>query len=229
MAATAVHPFHPATTRAPAPAGHFVQMQDAGGPTQFDVEAEEARVWEKKGRRLRRAALAMGILMAVSILCLLYSLIVVRWAIIDYSQPEKTAYQIVDRIGAFKFGLMCDTVMILADSFIGILMGLILIGAGVTPAVSVMVVAFRIIQQAILGANTINMLAALVLLDPNNRLYNVIQTYFYSDWTLGIGQNLAYLFLVINRYGHIYSECKSCILFTLWNAWPSHSPSKPRL
>lgn len=231
MAATAVHPFHgPPGNKGPpihAPGGNFVQMKDGAGPPMFDIDAEEARVWEKKGRRLRRAALGMGILMAISIVCQLYSLIVVRWAIIDYYQPEKTAYQIIDRIGAFKFGLFCDTIMIIADSFVGILMGMILVGSGVNPAMSVMVVVFRVIQQAILGANTINMMAALVLLDPTNRLYNVIQTYFYSDWTLGIGQNLAYLFLIINRYGHIYSEFFagiSMLLFgfiiVMWGVFP---------
>ena len=210
MAATAVHPFRqPPTPEGQQQSGsQFVQMQDGAAGPGFDIHQEEVRVLEKRGRRLRRAALAMGIFLVISIICTCSSFFAIRWNLIDYFQPEKTHYVIEERIGAFRFGVLCETLMIIAETFIGILMGIILIGAGVNPAMSVMVVTFKIIQQAICGANAITLVAALLLYDPANRYSSVIQAFFYSDWTLGIGQNLAYLFLLINRYGHIFSECK---------------------
>ena len=225
MAATAVHPFRqPPTPEGQQQSGsQFVQMQDGAAGPGFDIHQEEVRVLEKRGRRLRRAALAMGIFLVISIICTCYSFFAIRWNLIDYFQPEKTHYVIEERIGAFRFGVLCETLMIIAETFIGILMGIILIGAGVNPAMSVMVVTFKIIQQAICGANAITLVAALLLYDPANRYSSVIQAFFYSDWTLGIGQNLAYLFLLINRYGHIFSECKfhrqvqpSLIWFGFW-------------
>ena len=206
MAAKAVHPFaHEGKASPLTEENQFVQMRDGQEPS-YEYDEVEALEMEKRGRRLRRAALTAGILSVFSILCLIYSTVAIRWVIVDWSNPEKTAYKISDSIRAFQVGIFCDTLLVVLETFVGVLIGLILIGAGVNPAMSVLTVVFKIMQQAVMGANIIHLFVASILLDKNIALNSVIKTYFFSDYAGTMGSNMAYLFLVINKYGNIFAQ-----------------------
>ena len=92
----------------------FVKMQDDN----YELSEEEALELEARGRRLRRAALATGILMSVSILCMIYNQIAIHWVIIDWSEPELTSYTIIDNMGAFKMGILCDTLIVILQTMV---------------------------------------------------------------------------------------------------------------
>jgi hypothetical protein len=217
MAATAVHPFDHQTQGQPAPAegNQFVQMRDGQTPAHPNdgmvyMDEEEALAIEKRGRRLRRAALAAGILSVISIVCIIYTTIAVRWVIVDWTQAELTAYSIADNMVAFKVGILCDMTMVILQTFIGVLICMILIGAGVNPAMSIMAVVFKILQLAIMGANIIHLFVASILLDRDLAISDTIKSTFFSDYnaTDSIGTNLVYLFLVMNKYGNIFAQGK---------------------
>jgi hypothetical protein len=229
MAATAVHPFDYQAEGQPAPAeenqfvqmpapaeeNQFVQMRDDQPPMHPDdgmmyMNEEEALAIEKRGRRLRRAALATGILSVLSIVCMIYTTIAVRWVIVDWTHAELTAYSIADNMVAFKIGILCDVAMIILQTFIGVLISMILIGAGVNPAMSIMAAVFKIMQLAIMGANVIHLFVASILLDRDLAISSTITNTFFSSYSAqdSIGTNLVYLFLVMNKYGNIFAQGK---------------------
>ena len=197
---------NPEATHSPQAAGdqtHFVQMTDEEA-----LYHEEAMIMEKRGRRLRRAALTAGIFQAVAITCLLYTAITVRWVLIEWQQPERTVYEIGNSMGLFKMGIFADTVMVISETFVGVLIGLILIGAGVNPATSSLVIVFKVVAAAIMGANVIFMIAAGLLVDEDLPIYKVIENYFYSDYQPPIGTQMAYYMLLINKYGLTFAQGK---------------------
>jgi hypothetical protein len=216
----------PATTPAPAEpaASQFVQMTD-------DEAAyhEEVEILEKRGRRLRRAALAAGIFQAITIVCTIYTTITVRWVLIEWMQPEKTAYEITESIGLYKLGIFSDCLVTVTDTIVGVLLGMILIGAGVNPATSGVVIVFKLIQQAIMGANVVFLIGAGLLLDENLANAKIITQYFYSDNQPPIGTQVAYLLLLLNKYGHIFAQVFAGIHFGLlgfsvimWGVFPRY-------
>eukprot|EP00339_Tiarina_fusa_P002488 CAMPEP_0117045108 /NCGR_PEP_ID=MMETSP0472-20121206/31218_1 /TAXON_ID=693140 ORGANISM="Tiarina fusus, Strain LIS" /NCGR_SAMPLE_ID=MMETSP0472 /ASSEMBLY_ACC=CAM_ASM_000603 /LENGTH=292 /DNA_ID=CAMNT_0004757007 /DNA_START=41 /DNA_END=919 /DNA_ORIENTATION=- len=200
----------------------FVQMTDEEAMYQ-----EEAMIMEKRGRRLRRAALTAGIFQAISIVCIMYTAITVRWVLIEWNQPERTAYEIGNSIGLFKMGIVADTTMVISETFVGVLLGLILIGAGVNPATSSLIITFKVVATAIMGANVIFMIAAGLLLDENLPIYKTVSQYFYSDYQPPIGTQLAYLMLLINKYGLTFAQVFSGVhlgllgfTIVMWGVFP---------
>lgn len=181
----------------------FIQMTDEEAAYQQEVEK-----LEKRGKRLRRAALTAGIFALISIVCTIYTTISVRWLLIEPQQPERTAYQITESMAAFKFGIVGDSLVVVSDTLVGALIGLILIGAGVNPATSSILVVFKVLQQALNGANILFMIAAGLLLDERLPIYDVIAKYFYSDNMPPIGTQISYLFLMLNQYGHYFAQSK---------------------
>jgi hypothetical protein len=96
------------------------------------------------------------------------------------------------------------------------LLGLILIGAGVNPATSSIIIAFKLIQQAINGANILFAVAAGLLLDGNLPISATIQKYFYSDNMPPIGTQISYMFLMLNQYGHYFMQSKYRTMTPFW-------------
>jgi len=199
------------------------------------MSEEEARYQEEcdklaaRGKRLRRAALSTGILTVISILCTIYTTIAIRWVLIEWQQPEKTAYSITESMAAFKIGIFFDLVVCLLDIVIGVTLGLILVGAGVNPATAVTLCTFKIVQQAVSAANLIFLIAAGLLLDDNLPIAEVIQKYFYSDNMPPIGTQISFLLLMINQYGHYLSQVFGGVYmfmlgFTivLWGVFPRY-------
>jgi hypothetical protein len=181
----------------------FVQMTDEEALYQQEVEK-----LEKRGKRLRRAALGAGIFSIISIVCTIYTTIAVRWVLIEWMQPEKTAYQIAESMPAFKFGILGDLIVVVSDTLVGVLLGLILIGAGVNPATSSLIIVFKVIQQAIMGVNVLFLITAGFLLDESLPTYQIMQKYYYSDNMPPIGTQISYLFLMMNQYGHHLAQSK---------------------
>jgi hypothetical protein len=208
MAATAANVNVPAQGAVAAPQSQFVQM-----PDEEAIYQEEVMVMDKRGRRLRRAALAAGICLVISIVCTIYTTVAIRWVLIEWDQPEKTAYAISESLFSFKLGILSDTILTVVDTLVGVLIGMILIGAGVNPATSVLIIVFKIIQQAIMGANVIFMIAAGILVDEDLPIYGTIKNYFYSDYQPPIGTQMTYLFLLINKYGQIFAQGKGTIAY----------------
>jgi hypothetical protein len=205
-------------------ADQFIQMTDSEA-----VYEEECQKLEARGKRLRRAALITGILTVVSIVCTIYNMIAVRWVLVEWEQPEKTAYQITENMTVFKIGTFLELVICIVDVVIGITLGLIMVGAGVNPATAVTICTFKIVQQAISAANLIFLVGATLLLDVSSPIYEVIQKYFYSDNMPPIGTQLSYLLLLVNQYGFYTQQIfggmymvllGSCI--SLWGVFPRY-------
>jgi hypothetical protein len=205
-------------------ADQFIQMTDSEA-----VYDEECNKLEARGKRLRRAALLTGILTVVSILCTIYTTIAVRWVLVEWSQPEKTAYDISENMAAFKLGTFLEIVVCIVDVVIGITLGLIMVGAGVNPATAVTICTFKVVQQAISAANIIFLVGAGLLLDSSSPIYDVIQKYFYSDNMPPIGTQLSYLLLLVNQYGFYLQQIfggmymvllGACI--SMWGVFPRY-------
>jgi len=206
------------------PADQFIQMTDSEA-----VYEEECQKLEKRGRRLRRAALSTGILTIISILCTIYTTIAVRWVLIEWQQPEKTMYEITEALPMFKIGIFFDLVVSIVDVVIGVTLGLILVGAGVNPATAVTICTFKIVQQAISAANIIFLVATSLLLDSSSPIYDIVQKYFYSDNMPPIGTQISYMFLLMNQYGHYMQQIFGGVYmfllgFTivLWGVFPRY-------
>lgn len=195
-------------TETASPDQQFVQMTDEEA-----IYQEEVALMEKRGRRLRRAALTAGIFQAISVVCMIYSTIAIRWVLIEWMQPEKTVYQIAENMGMFKLGIISDTIKAVADTLVGVLVGMILIGAGVNPATSSLIVVFKIIAQAIAGISVIFLLASTVLVDENLAVYQTIQNYFYNDNMPPIGTQVAYLMLLLNKYSALFAQGKKRLCY----------------
>jgi len=159
-----------------------------------------------RGKRLRRAALSAGIMTVISIICTIYTTIAVRWALIEWEQPERTASSISEYIGVFKLGIFFDALVCILDIHIGVTLGLILVGAGVNPATACTVVVFKIVQQAVSAAALIFMIGSSLMLDESMPIFETIQKYFYSDNLPPIGTQISFMFLMLNQYGHYLSQ-----------------------
>jgi len=179
----------------------FIQMTDS--EADYKVECQKLA---KRGKRLRRAALTTGILTVISIMCTIYTTIAVRWVLIEWLQPEKTAYEISESMTIFKIGIFFDLLTCIVDVIIGVTLGLIMVGAGVNPATAVTICTFKIVQQAISAANIIFLVGAGLLLDVKSPLYEVMQKYFYSDNMPPIGTQISYLLLLINQFGYYIQQ-----------------------
>lgn len=202
----------------------FVQMSESDAAYE-----EECQKLEKRGKRLRRAALTTGILTAVSIICTIYTTIAIRWVLIEWQLPEKTAYEITESMFMFKTGIFLELVVCIVDVIVGITLGLIIVGAGVNPATAVTICTFKVVQQAVSAANIVFLVGAGILLDSNSSFYQVIQNYFYSDNMPPIGTQISYLLLIINQYGYYTQQIfggvymillGACI--TMWGVFPRY-------
>lgn len=202
----------------------FIQMTDSEA-----VYEEECQKLEKRGKRLRRAALTTGILTVISIIATIYTTIAVRWVLVEWQQPEKTAYEITESMAAFKIGIFLELLVCVVDVVVGITLGLIMVGAGVNPATAVTICTFKIVQQAVSAANIIFLVGAGLLLDASSPLYEVVQKYFYSDNLPPIGTQLSYLLLVVNQYGFYMQQIFGGmymlmlgITISMWGVFPRY-------
>jgi len=132
---------------------------------------------------LPRARLA-GALYLVIILCGVWSEGFARAALIDPGDAAGTAANILGQEGLFRAALAADLLMVLSDVAVAGLLYVLL--APVHRGVARMAMLFRLIEAAILGANLLNQLAALLVLKAG--LPGA------PDWAL--------LFLDLHRHGY---------------------------
>jgi len=182
----------------------FLQMSDEEA-----IYQESVALMEKRGRRLRRAALTAGVFQAVGIVSLIYSTIAIRWVLIEWQEPDRTMYAIAESMGLFKLGLLTDGLTAVSNTLVGVLVGLILIGAGVNPATSACIIVFKILEQAIMSFNIVFMMIAGIMVDDNLSIYKTIQNTFYSNNMPPIGNQIAYMMLLLNKYGSVFAQGKA--------------------
>ncbi|WP_212523970.1 DUF4386 domain-containing protein [Actibacterium sp. MT2.3-13A] len=132
---------------------------------------------------LPRARLA-GALYLVIILCGVWSEGVARAALIDHGDAAQTAVNILAGEALFRRALAADAVMALSDVALAALLFALL--APVHRGVARMAMLFRLVQAAILGANLLNLQAALLVLK--------VGAPGAPDWAL--------LFLDLHRHGY---------------------------
>lgn len=179
----------------------FVQMTDEEA-----IYQEEVAALEQRGRRLRRAALTAGIFQSVGVVCMIYSTVAIRWVLIDFQKPDQTVEDIANYIGVYKIGLVSDGMLAIAETFVGVLLGMILIGAGVNPATSSLIIVTKVIAQAISAMCILFHVVAGVLVDENLSIHATIKNIFYSDNMPPIGNQIAYALLLLNKYGLLVAQ-----------------------
>ncbi|PWE17606.1 DUF4386 domain-containing protein [Marinicauda salina] len=114
--------------------------------------------------RARQAlARTAGVFYLVIIACGLFAELGVRGALLVPGDAAATAARIADAEGLFRLGLLSDAAMIASDIVVAVLFYALLRPAGATLAL--LAAGFRGIQAAVLAANLLNPVAALILLD----------------------------------------------------------------
>ncbi|WP_436794676.1 DUF4386 domain-containing protein [Actinospongicola halichondriae] len=115
----------------------------------------------------RLARTAGALYLAIFVLGI-FSEVVVRSSFIERGDAAATVQNLLDAPGLFRFGFLTDLGMVAADVATGVLIYLLL--APVSRAVALTAAAFRIVQSAILGANLVNHLMAIQLLEGDGLL-----------------------------------------------------------
>ena len=117
---------------------------------------------------IRRTARVAGGLYLVIFVCGLFSEIAVRSSILELGDPTATVQNLLDAPGLFRIGFLTDLTMVVADVATAVLIYVLL--APVNRTVSLAAAAFRLVQSAILGANLLNHLMAIQLLEGDGLL-----------------------------------------------------------
>ena len=110
---------------------------------------------------LRQARVA-GLLYLAIIVCGVWSDGFVRSSLIVADEPTKTAANIAATTSTFQMSLVADSVMVLCDVALAVVLFLLL--EPVSRALALTAAAFRIVQSAVLGLNLLNQHLALVLI-----------------------------------------------------------------
>ena len=98
----------------------------------------------------------------------LFSEVVVRSSIVELGDAAATTQNLLDTAGLFRLGFVTDLAMVAADVATAVLIYLLL--APVNRTVSLAAAAFRLIQSGVLGANLLNHLMAIQLLEGDGLL-----------------------------------------------------------
>eukprot|EP00980_Cylindrotheca_fusiformis_P010318 scaffold2299_cov131-Cylindrotheca_fusiformis.AAC.5 len=209
----------------PESAADFMKLQD----DQIAILQEEVEALELRGRRLRRAAFSAGVSQSVSVLCSAYVIFAVRWSLLDWSMLDKTIYNIQANWTVWNIGVFAETIGCVTNTLVGVLLGMIVIGAGVNAASSSMIILFKLMEQVIVGVSIVNLILVGVFVDENNALSSTIKYYYYSDAFPQTGMQITYVLLLMNRYGVIFSQIFSGLhysflgwIISMWGVFPRH-------
>jgi hypothetical protein len=125
-------------------------------------------------------------------------------------------------------GVVLEVIMCSADVCVAVLLAALLVLAGANQVLSVLASAFRFMQTAIISANLLHVFAASLLLDPNLSSAPLIASSSFGSngATDNLGQDLAYLFLLIHKYGYLLalSKYKAMSSKGLWIFRPNATP-----
>jgi len=103
-----------------------------------------------------------GVIYLLIIIGGLYSGIMVRNNLIDYTNATVTAQNIIEHELLYRIGFLADFVMVISDVIISVLFFFLL--KQVNKSLAIFATVFRLIQSAILGANLINLFSPLIYL-----------------------------------------------------------------
>jgi hypothetical protein len=118
-----------------------------------------------RGWSPRPVARTAGVLYLVIFTFGLFSELYVRGTLVDPASPAATAANITDSAGLFRLGFAADTVMVLSDVAVAVLLYVLL--RPVSRTLSALAAAFRLTQSAVLGSVLLAQFAALIVLDPD--------------------------------------------------------------
>lgn len=156
--------------------------------------------------KLRRYSLWAGIGYSVIIVSGMTAELAVRGPLIDFDDPSATAESIRSHPLFFRMGLLCDLIMSCADVMVSVVLGFLLIGVGASPVPSMISIAFRLMQQAVIGGNLLHLWGASLLLDqsihPTMTVETVIDMIATENDT-SAGETLAFFFLMLHKYGYL--------------------------
>lgn len=216
---------HHAPVADPESAADFMKLQD----DEIAVLQEEVEALELRGQRLRRAAFSAGICQSISVLCSTYVIFAVRWALLDWSMLDKTIYNIQSNWAIWNVGVFAEILGCVANTLVGVLLGMIMIGAGVNAASSSMIILFKLMEQVIVGVSIVSLILVGVFVNEDNALSSTIKYYYYSDAFPQTGMQISYVLLLMNRYGIIFSQIFSglhyCFLgwiISMWGVFPRY-------
>ena len=125
-----------------------------------------------------------------------------RGSLLDFENVANTVENIQNHPSTLRWALVLDMTMSSCDVIISILLGAILVVSGASATLSVTSMAFRLMQQAVLATNLMHMFAASILLDESLPVANVISALF-QDNSRETRESLAFVFLVIHKYGYL--------------------------
>mmetsp|Transcript_15473 Transcript_15473/g.24275 ORF Transcript_15473/g.24275 Transcript_15473/m.24275 type:complete len:273 (-) Transcript_15473:172-990(-) len=158
-------------------------------------------------KKLRRWGLSTGLLYVVIIVCGIVAEVGIRGKVIDFSSIEQTAENIRSNPKSLRYSLMLDVIMGCSDVFVSILLGFILVTAGVDPILSIASSGFRYLQQAVIACCLMFLFAASMLLDENmDAIIGVgtaIESLSSGEQGVDAAESLAFFFLAMHKYGYL--------------------------
>ncbi|CAJ1950598.1 unnamed protein product [Cylindrotheca closterium] len=185
----------------------FMQM-DEMKVQQHHVEIlqEEVEELAMRGKRLRSAAVGAGICQSVAVLCSSYLVFAIRWMLLDWDMIDKTIYNIQSNWIFWNVGVLAEIVGCVSNTLVGVLVGMIMIGAGVNPASCSLIILFKLMEQVIVAIAIIAMIMVGIFVYEDNAMSTTIKYYFYSDSFPQIGMQISFFLLLLNKYGIIFSH-----------------------
>ncbi len=155
------------------------------------IEKNSAPISNNVDTSLVRTARIAGLLYLGIIVCGLFSEVVVRGQLVDLSDAVSTSNHILNSRLLFKSGFVADSLMLVCDVAVAILLYHLL--RPVHATLSLMAAAFRLTQAAVLAVNLLNHLAPLLLLRDSG----------YAAHFSGIQRDTLIL-LFLDLHGHAY-------------------------
>lgn len=170
--------------------------------------------------RLQVYSQACGLLYLMVILCGMTAQWGVRDTLVDFDSISNTIDNITEFPVFFRFGFMVDITMCCCDAGVAVLLGAILLHAGANPVLAITTSVFRFLQTCIIAMNLMHMFVASILLDPNYYFADVIgssslQHREDGDGTSTHAHDIAYMFLVVHKYGYLLALSKFLSLFVV--------------
>ncbi|MEQ8834138.1 MAG: DUF4386 domain-containing protein [Miltoncostaeaceae bacterium] len=128
-------------------------------------------VGARPGRSPRSLARLAGLLYLVIVVAGLFAELVVRGSLVEPGDAAATAQNILADATLFRLGFVADLVMVLADIGVAILFYVLL--KPVNHGLALLALVLRLMMDAVLAANLMNHLGALLLLDAAGPLATV--------------------------------------------------------
>lgn len=129
-------------------------------PNPVNIVPTTSRRWSP-----RAVARTAGVFYLIIFICGLFAELYVRGTLVDPASAAATAANIAGSEGLFRVGFVADTLMVLSDVAVAVLLYVLL--RPVSGTLSTLAAAFRLTQAAVLGSILLAQFAALLVLDPS--------------------------------------------------------------